>query len=576
MTVADRLKEIADALNVSNKADQRFYRQQMFATLGIPGMGAGPMGSAFAVASVARERQAIVAALQKQALAFGATRESLLRVDKVRTGTNQFGPQIALTTAIETLQTGTTGLSEKTFNLGMEMKAVGSDSRQLFSTLRDANVLGGLTVDATTRLTAGLKEARDKYGISTDALVNAMGDLASQFGDFQVLGQTEEIFKTQQDLIKKFGAGSEKLINDALKIITSGGKLTFFQRFGASEERSRFASGPSADALMSITNKIGPAFKDIVDRFQGGIIDEYEALRLAEERYGAEGKVFFQLSELSKKTFPRVGKNLLDGADKITKQIDIQKDIAKSTLDGLAAWANGISATAYQFVFSAALLLNAAHVQFAAATAAAGGAGGLKSIMGPMLGLGLGVAAMTVLPDTINKAADIQNKSTQTLIDISTRIAGGIITLVALQKMTGAGSLIAGSGKIIGSFLTGLIAMLPPLVVPILAILAAAGIGYLIYSAFADKEEKKDRTVKIIEPDGGNVQTNRYMVASNEITKSLLFGAFKNRQDEAQLNYLKQQVVALQGIQANTKPRTSFPAMQSPAVGLALPQRKNP
>jgi hypothetical protein len=142
--------------------------------------------------------------------------------------------------------------------------------------------------------------------------------------------------------------------------------------------------------------------------------------------------------------------------------------------------------------------------------------------------------------------------------------------------MTGSGSLIHGAGKIVGGFFTGLIAMLPPLVVPILAILAAAGIGYLIYSAFADKEEKKDRTVKIIEPDGGNVQTNRYMVASNEITKSLLFGAFKNRQDEAQLNYLKQQVVALQGIQANTKPRTPFPAMQSPAVGLALPQRKNP
>jgi hypothetical protein len=575
MTVAKSLDAIAKSLEESGKRDERYYRAQLFAIMGIPGMGTDWRGSLAAFAGVVKERQSVVAALQKQALAFGATRESLLRVGKVTTGAKEFGPQIALTTAVEALNTGTMGLSDQTFNLGMEMKAVGNDSRQLFTVLRDANVLGGLTVDSTTRLTAGLKEARDKYGISTDALVNAMGDLASQFGDFQVLGQTEEIFKTQQDLIKKFGAGSEKLINDALKIITSGGRLTFFQRFGASEERSRFASGPSADALMSITNKIGPAFKDIVDRFQGGIIDEYEALRLAEERYGAEGKVFFQLSELSKKSFPKVGKNLLDGADKIKNQIDIQKDIAKSLVDDLSAWANGISATAYQFIFAAALLLNAANIQFAASTAAAGGAG-LKSIMGPMLGLGLGVAAMTILPDTINKAADIQDKSTQKLIDISSKIAGGIITLVALQKMTGAGSLLHGAGKIVGGLFTGLIAMLPPLVVPILAILAAAGIGYLIYSAFADKEEKKDRTVKIIEPEGGNVQTNRYMVASNEITKSLLFGAFKNRQDEAHLNYLKQQVAALQGIQANTKPRTPFPAMQSPPVGLALPQRKNP
>lgn len=551
-TVVELLTGLLVQTQYANRQQREFYsvaKQNIRASLGLPGIG-GPFGFAAAIGGLVRERQAVVAALQKQTLAFGTTTAALQKVEKVREGVDKFGPTIALTVATNALATGNRNASKQMLNLGMEMQAVGENSRQLFTSLREAAVMGGLSTEGSDRLVASLKEARDVYGISTDALTNAMADLGDKFADFNILGQTEEIQKTQLDLVKKLGAGSESLITQAIKAATSGGKLVTFQRFGALEERGRFASGPTAEALLSLANKIGPQFKDIVDKFTSGMIDEYEALKMAEDRFGAEGKVFYQLYQAQLKALGPAAKSLQDGVGKAANQIDIQKDIAKSAVDDLANFANTINATAMQWAFGAAAFLNAVNTFRAAAAlgapaGASGGAGGIGR--GRLIGAGIGLAALTVVPQLLQKGLEKEDHSNKTFVSWTTKVVQGIMLLVALQQATGSANLFAAIPSLIGRIGPMLIGLFAGggIIATLLPILLGAGlvglVGYGIYKALSDEKDKKPEEIEVLKPEGELLQTNQYMAASTEVTKTLLSAAFRQPQD-AQVKELKKSV----------------------------------
>ena len=141
--------------------------------LGIPTSIARPFAFIGQTNQIVQDRREIMATLNKQSLAFNQSVISLKETAQVRAGEAQFGPQIALKTAIDSLRSGMFNQSKNIFDLGMQMRAVGESSDTLFRVQRESQVMGGTTITQMDALAKSLENARSEYGMSTEYLVDS-------------------------------------------------------------------------------------------------------------------------------------------------------------------------------------------------------------------------------------------------------------------------------------------------------------------------------------------------------------------------------------------------------------------
>jgi hypothetical protein len=395
-------RERANRQRLIDRADQLSEKLKNNLTSQLTGIlglkSATPFGFIGQMNQMVQDRRQIVAAIDKQSLAFSRDMTVLKENTDVAAGAEQFGPQIALKTAIDSLKTGTYRLSKDSFNLAMQMRAVGESSEALFQLQRQSQVMGGTSVAQMDTLAKALERARTEYGISTEYLVDAMSKLSSRFTDFSLMGITADVNQAMIGLVQKFGTGTADLFNKAIDVVTKGGNIAKFARFGISGEVATFLEKPTAEGLEAIADKAGAFFEEQIAGFSA--LNKAEAVALAKQLYGEEGAVFAAIARLTPQemTDPKVA------ADALKRQNDIQKDIADSLRglnDNIAKVVNSVDSSfriglqVVGLITSVIITLNAIKIA-QAAMAAANAAGGVASVglLGSLGPIALGVIAL--------------------------------------------------------------------------------------------------------------------------------------------------------------------------------------
>lgn len=321
--------------------------------IGAPGNLMQPYAFIGQANAVIQERREMLSALNKQSLAFGESIDSLRNVAEIQEGAQNYGPQIALKTAIDAMRNGLAGASKATYELGMQMQAVGESSDLLFNVQRQAQVLGGITLSQMDGLSKSLENARSQYGISTEYLVNAMGSLADRFMDFSLMGITADVSEAMMGLVTKYGAGTAELFNKAINSLTSGGNIAKFARFGVSEDVASFLEKPTAEGLEAIADKAGAFFEQQVSNFRS--LNKAEAVAQAKSLFGEEGAMFAAIAKLT----PQERQDPKAAEDALKSQVDIQRDIARSIGDDLAGAINSVTnSTIIQAIMISSILIS--------------------------------------------------------------------------------------------------------------------------------------------------------------------------------------------------------------------------
>lgn len=335
-----KLEELVDATEEASKStsdslEKQYARfslgQELAGVAGLQGNLFQPYAFIGQMNQMVRDRMEIMSAINKQAMSFGESTQSLKELTEVQAGADQFGPQIALKTSIDAMRFGLLGASKSTYELGMQMQAVGESSQALFHMQRQAQVLGGISISQMDNLSKSMEEARSEYGISTELLVNALGELGEKLIDFNLMGITADVNEAMIGLISKYGAGTEQLFTKAINSLTSGGNISKFARFGISDDVMQLmeTGGMTPEAIESIAAKAGAFFEQQVAGFRS--LNKAEAIAQAKAIYGEEGALFAAIAKLT----PQERKDGSVDRFALMSQIDIQRDIARS-IGGLA------------------------------------------------------------------------------------------------------------------------------------------------------------------------------------------------------------------------------------------------
>lgn len=434
--------------------------------MGLPGNMNQPFAFIGQANQMIQDRRELMASLNKQSLAFGQSVTQMRDNVDVQEGSDMYGPTIALKTSIDALKFGVFGMSKNSLDLGMQMQAVGENSAALFKMQRESQVFGGLAASQMDSLSQSLKDARDQYGISTEYLVDAMGQLANRLMDFNLMGITADVQETVVALVSKYGAGTADLFTQAINSLTSGGNIAKFSRFGISEDVASLmeSGGMTPEAIESIAAQAGQFFEKQVSNFRA--LNKAEAIAQAKAIYGEEGAMFAAIAKLT----PQEQQDPNAVQEELKSQIDIQRDMSKSLFginDGIASLVN--YAPAQLLVLGQLVALTTSMLITTKAGSALGLLGPIKTLLG---GLG-GITA-----------------------SIATMVGPGIV-----------GAL-------------GAVAVVVPLVVAIGALI------YGLYKYFEDPEPIDIKPPKT----GGNFVTNEYMAANAELTKSILGSVFASQQ----------------------------------------------
>jgi hypothetical protein len=575
-TTEELLSEILEALQDGNEASLESNRlsirfgDQLAKIAQIPGNVQQPFAFMSIMFDNINQQKQIYNQVQKAALALGSSEKALRANSMVERARQDFGPTIALNTAIDALSTGTLGLSRETFQLALEMRATGENSRSLLQLQKDLLSQGGLSVSQMNSLSLELKNARDQYGISTDYLVDSINILADKMTQFNMMGVTKELASLTTEFTAKYGMGNQKLLESVINSLFTGDKLRQFAQFGVTGEMAGLQAAPSLGGLEQVIARMAMTSENLFQQFirQGDLPSV--AYARVEKVLGMNIGVLKAFSELKAQAPQSI--NADKTAEEIKKQEAIQKEIGLHMFEmngKLAQMLAKMEGQVYYFVISAATAYNSLNTLSAinnrihnltnalasgtstkpaltlqermiASNAKVAGSNSMK-IVGTLAGLGTaftaGFAAFDELKKVMDDDAATQADALKLILSSSLSLLGALAPLASLFPVIGT----------ILPFMTGLATFL--FANPIGLALLAVGAG-LTYLATATEDSAKKSTqvqpVRIVQAPSPTVTTNTFLSTNSDLTKALLSNVFdsstKQRDlDQQQLKALKQQ-----------------------------------
>jgi hypothetical protein len=301
----------------------------------------GPQGATNALATQMGQYQQNFNQIQKSAIALGRDFESINSQGMVQALEDSYGATISMKAAVEAFDEGIGLQSKNTIELAAQMKATGQDSRAMLQTMRNSQVVGNITNAEMDSLASNLLTTSKQYGISSDNLVAAVNTLSTRMQDFGALGLGAEMQQVVTDLTAKYGAGSEKIVGSFLDKITRGENLANLQKLGIAEDVVKFGKegGATADQLELIAAKASGAMQDLISQMESGVISRFQALRMAEDIYGEEGKLAILMAGLERQEVAALG------ATDATDQLDVQLDKLYDVFYNLSPIINAVSPT---------------------------------------------------------------------------------------------------------------------------------------------------------------------------------------------------------------------------------------
>ena len=552
-TTEELLTQILESLEEGNEAsleNNRLSNQflaQMQKAAGIPGNVQQPFAFIGILSDNINQQKTIFNQLQKSSLAFGTSVNNFKNISSVSRGAKDFGPSIALNTAIDALATGTLGLSENTFNLGLEMRAVGESSRSLFELQRTLISQGGLSISQMDSLASELKESRDQYGLSTEMLVDSIEILSQNLSQFSLMGITDELSTVITDFSQKYGAGNKQLIENMVNTLFTGDRLKQFSVLGVMPEIASLQQTPSLGGIEQVADKIAVAVENLLRQFQSQGDLPSVAFQRMENILGKGVAQIVQFSKL-KPQAPVVG-GVEDSAEAIKKQEAIQKEIGLHLFEAnqhLAQMLAGMSSNLHAAMTSIGVAISSGftlskinqsihsvldHLQGKAAKDITGADKLISKVSGWSSSLGkFGIIAGTVAGLTgIGLTTNELLKSVDD--DSSTQTNTLVTTMSVLLSLVGLMGPIAQLFPALGGLLPVLTSLssflfLNPIGLSILALTGAiTAVAYAMSDSDKDKSQQVQK-VTVVDKPSPTVTSSPFLAANTELTRSLLNNVF--------------------------------------------------
>lgn len=496
---------------------------------------------------------------QKTSLSFGSSVALLKSNTQIEKNIRQFGPQVALTAATDALATGTLDLSKQTFDLSVEMKAAGENSRQLLSLQKSLINQGGLSVSQMDDLAIQLKSSRDSYGISTEYLVESINLLADKFGEYNLMGNTAEVTQTLVDLTNMYGAENAQLLSDVIKTVTTGNRLSSFSMLGVAQQARGVQETPSAGGMMSLIQQMADGAQSFYQQQETALGPAMAAER-TKQMFGPEILRVVQLANAPKMEGPRLTEQ--DVTQALKSQEDIQRDIATNSqvLNGQIAVMLAKMDHQFYLLGTQIFILGNSLVTLQRMVTAirsfeaqalgkdppdrtffdklfAGNAAATAKVASPLAKVSGGIFALAGVGMSIKELSNSFDASQDTQIDYMDTTVGLLTTLVGLAGIfPSIGTFMAQLFPLMGGMMTFLLANPIGLAVAALAATVAA-----IYYLADDTDKDKPQKVVVQQPkEGGVITTNSFLSANTELTRAILSNALTSkRSDDLMLTELK-------------------------------------
>lgn len=208
----------------------------------------------------------------------------------------------AMEAKLEMFEEGIQTNSNGVYQLMLENKALGRDSRVLAKGFRQLSVLGGVTERGQNKLSQVLEETSNKYGIHTDYLVQAMQGLGANL-DFAAAGISEQFGGAAAMFAGEFGKSTDQLFNKFMEAFTDPAKMGLQGLTGTfGKIRSVTSPGLTPEQTLSgskdIIHSVAQQFRQYQQMF-GGINSLYATTR-ANEILGGLGTLADRLDKLDR------------------------------------------------------------------------------------------------------------------------------------------------------------------------------------------------------------------------------------------------------------------------------------
>lgn len=234
--------------------------------------------------------------LQEAALARGSTLSQAM--DQNSKVTNQLGgfmgKQVgsmqAVQTNFEMFAGGLGDASYETSRLVHATRLSSGQQKQLIAGLAKNTRGMGFTSEETSRLADTTLGMAQKYGVSTNELVNAVGGLSDQLYDFAALGIGAGIQEAATVLAAGLGPAMSKVGPELIGAFTKGDSMIQASILGVSAERAELLKqgGDHTKAAIGLVTTGGANAEKLIKQWTSGGMDRGLALQQLTQIYGKE------------------------------------------------------------------------------------------------------------------------------------------------------------------------------------------------------------------------------------------------------------------------------------------------
>ena len=190
------------------------------------------------------------------ALGYGTTPLELIRGREKELTEGLGGFEAQMGAVMVGLQAGFENMPASMRDLTASMNLTNQDSRKLVSTLKQGQVLGGLTNDELDYLSVSLEHSSRTYGTKTETLVNALDGLKKEYLKTNLMGNTKAFTAAIAQFTAKFGEGSEEIVQGLISNLMSSESLGQQVILGIEDQVSQFLRSNDPEEQVRLLEEI--------------------------------------------------------------------------------------------------------------------------------------------------------------------------------------------------------------------------------------------------------------------------------------------------------------------------------
>ena len=274
-------------------------------------------------------------ALQKRSLALGLTFSQM--TDKVGTNVDHLsnsmtGYSDALETSFQMYEAGSRQNNKAIGRLALATKLTGGNSKKLLQGLMQNTAGLGISQEGMSQLADTTLSMSQKFGMSTNQLVDAVGSLGDQLADFGALNIGVDMQDAATRLSAAMGPAMANLGPELLGSFTKGGNIVKAAIFGVTKERQALLRGEAGATknAFDMMIKAGKNAEKIAERWTEGAADPAFALEKAAGIYGKELTKSIQFIKNMRKRADEMGMSIEAYAEHVRTSNEINENFTKT------------------------------------------------------------------------------------------------------------------------------------------------------------------------------------------------------------------------------------------------------